>query len=93
MQLVLVLNEVRGDRFDILEASGLRTRAEDLGARIINLRHMQDTTIQKIDAHNTSFWAAANLPDAAGNGLGLMERQRVKIWLNRTYKAFDQVQV
>jgi hypothetical protein len=93
MQLVLVLNEVRGDRFDMLEASGLRGRAEDLGARIINLRHMQDTTIQKIDAHNTSFWAAANLPDAAGNGLGLMERQRVKIWLNRTYKAFDQVPV
>ncbi len=93
MQLVLVLNEVRGDRFDILEASGLRARAEDLGARVIGLRHLQDSTIQKIDAHNTSFWASVNLPDPSGNGLGLMERQRVKIWMGRTYKAFDQVQV
>ncbi|SCC94466.1 putative mobilization protein MobD [Thiomonas sp. X19] len=93
MQLVLVLNEVRGDRFDILDASGLKTRAEDLGVRVIGLRHLQDTTIQKIDAHNTSFWAAVNLPDPSGNGLGLMERQRVKIWMSRTYKAFGQVQV
>ena len=32
LPLILVLNEIRGDRFDLLEASGLRTRAEELGA-------------------------------------------------------------
>lgn len=93
LPLTLVLNEVRGERFDILDASGLRARAEELGARVIGIRRLQDTSMQKIDAHDTSFWAAVNLPDQSGAGLGLLERQRVKIWLNRTYAAFDPLDV
>lgn len=93
LQLIQVLNEVRGDRFDILAASGLLAWAEELGARVIGVRRLQDTTMQKIDAHNTSFWAAVNLADQAGVGLGLLERQRVKNWLKRTYAAFGPVDV
>jgi hypothetical protein len=85
LRLVIVLNEVRGDRFEILEASGERARAEALGASVITLRHLPDTTMQKIDQQSTSFWAAVNHPDRAATGLGLLERQRVKIWLQRVY--------
>ena len=85
LKLVIVLNEVRGDRFEILEASGERARAEALGASVITLRHLPDTTMQKIDQQSTSFWAAVNHPDRAATGLGLLERQRVKIWLQRVY--------
>jgi hypothetical protein len=85
IKLVLVLNEVRGDRFEILEASGERARAEALGASVISLRRLPDTTMQKIDQHGVSFWAAVNHPDRAASGLGLLERQRVKVWLNRAY--------
>ncbi|MEA3090236.1 MAG: hypothetical protein QOJ04_1578 [Caballeronia sp.] len=85
IKLVLVLNEVRGDRFEILEASGELARAEALGASVISLRRLPDTTMQKIDQHGVSFWAAVNHPDRAASGLGLLERQRVKVWLNRAY--------
>jgi hypothetical protein len=85
IKLVIVLNEVRGDRFEILEASGELARAEALGASVISLRRLPDITMQKIDQHGVSFWAAVNHPDRAASGLGLLERQRVKVWLNRAY--------
>jgi hypothetical protein len=85
LRLVLVLNEVRSDRFEILEASGERARAEALGASVMTLRRLPDTTMQKIDQQSTSFWAAVNHPDRAATGLGLLERQRVKVWLQRAY--------
>ena len=85
IKLVIVLNEIRGDRFEILESSGELARAEALGASVISLRRLPDTTMQKIDQHGASFWAAVNHPDRAASGLGLLERQRVKVWLNRAY--------
>ena len=85
IKLVIVLNEVRGDRFEILEASGELDRAKALGASVISLRRLPDTTMQKIDQHGVSFWAAVNHADRAASGLGLLERQRVKVWLNRAY--------
>jgi hypothetical protein len=91
IKLVLVLNEVRGDRFEILEASGERERAEALGADVITLRRLPDTTMQKIDRQSASFWSAVNHPDRAATGLGLLERQRVKVWLHRTYEELGTV--
>jgi len=82
LKLVLVLNEIRGDRFDILEASG---------ASVISLRRLSDATMQKIDRQSASFWAALNRADDAGTGLGLLERQRVKVWLQRVYGEFGKL--
>jgi hypothetical protein len=93
MKLVIVLNEIRGDRFDILEASGERERAEALGASVVNLRRLPDATMQKVDRQSASFWAAVNHQDGAGPGLGLLERQRVKIWLHRVYGEIAKVGV
>jgi len=92
LDLVLVLNEIRGDNFDILEESGERERALELGARIISIRHLPDNTMQKIDAQSTSFWAATSA-DKAVTGLGLLERQRVKVWLRRAYDEIDTLGV
>jgi len=47
-------------------------------------RILPDATMQKIDQKSASFWAAVNHSDNGGAGLGLLERQRVKVWLNRT---------
>jgi hypothetical protein len=93
LPLVLVLNEIRDNRFDLLEASGLRTRAEDLGAQVISIRHLQDTAMQKIDGHSSSFWAAINNSNKVHPSLGLLERQRVKNWLNRAYQEIDRLSV
>jgi hypothetical protein len=93
IKIVLVLNALRGDRFDILEASGQKIRAEQLGAGTMSLGRLADTTMQKIDAHNTSFWAAIQSAEAGGASLGMLERQRVKVWLNRTYEQMASLNV
>jgi hypothetical protein len=81
LPLVLVLNEVRGDRFEQLMASGLLERAQATGARVLRLRKLPDALLQKLDAEGASFWAALN---TGGGGLGLLDRQRLKLWLQRT---------
>jgi hypothetical protein len=91
--LVIVLNEVRGDAFDLLAASGQLERARAQGAKVVAVRRLHDATMQKIDGQSTSFWAAVNSGERATTGLGLLERQRVKVWLQRVYDGIDRVGV
>ena len=93
LNYVLVLNELRGDSFDIFERSGEKDRALGLNARMISLRRLHETVINKIDAGSTSFWAAKNKSDHDTTGLGLLERQRVKVWLNNAYDQIDSLHV
>jgi hypothetical protein len=91
LPLVVVLNEVRGSDFSILESSGALNRAKAAGASVISLRRLQEATMQKIDAHSTSFWAASNRSGKDGSSLGLLERQRVKTWLNGAYDEIGRI--
>ena len=50
-----------------------------------HLKRLHDAVMQKIDARDASFAAAAQITGADGPGLGLMERQRLKLWLSRAY--------
>ena len=81
LRYVLVLNELRGDDFGNLERSGQFERAKALGARVVHLKHLQDAVLRKIDAANASFWAARTMASNEGPKLGLLERQRLKMWL------------
>jgi hypothetical protein len=85
LHYVLVCNELRGDDFGMLERSGQLERALGLGAKVIRLRRLHDAVVQKIDARNASFWSARHLTGLDGPGLGLMERQRLKMWLAHAY--------
>ena len=85
LRYTLVCNELRGDDFSLLERSGQLERAVALGAKVIRLRRLHDAVVQKIDARNASFWAARNVTGPEGPGLGLMERQRLKMWLTHAY--------
>jgi hypothetical protein len=91
LPLVVVLNEVRGADFDIIESSGARARATAAGADVISLHRLQDTTMQKIDAHNSSFWAATHRGAKDGSALGLLEPQRVKNWLYGAYEGIARL--
>lgn len=91
LNYVIVLNQVRGETFEIFEQSGLRQRAQELNAKIITLKKLHDAVINKIDAGSTSFWAAKNKTDLDPKGLGLLERQRVKVWLGHAYEEIDSV--
>ena len=89
--LVVVLNEVRSDCFKLLDNSGELARAEALGAKFISITRLQESAIQKIDGQNTSFWAALNPAEKTPNGLGLLERQRVKCWLRKAYNEIERL--
>lgn len=90
---VLVRNHGRGKDFSHFDNSELATQAEALGAKVIDLPGLHAPTMRKIDHIGASFWAAANNRDSSlGPTLGMLERQRVKIWLNRTYDQLDGIQ-
>jgi hypothetical protein len=89
LRYVLVLNELRGNDFSILSKSGLEARALELGARKVTIKRLHDGAIQKIDASSSSFWAAKNSDGKAATGLGMMDRQRVKIWLRGAYQEIE----
>jgi hypothetical protein len=89
--IVIVLNEVHGADFGILESSGALARAKAVSAEVVSLRRLQEATMQKIDAQNTSFWAASHRSDGGQSTLGLLERQRVKHWLQKAYAELDRI--
>jgi hypothetical protein len=91
LPLVLVLNQLRAEQFELLERSGQRARAEQLGAKVMVLQRLADATMQKLDASNSSFWVAVNQSSTASGTLGLLERQRLTVWLKRAYEQIDLV--
>lgn len=89
LDYVLVLNQIRGDDFGILEQSGQKQRALDLGARIMHLKRLHEPAMLRIDATSNSFWAATQ--GGAASDLGIMDRQRVKLWMKHAYQQFDDL--
>lgn len=87
---IIVRNMGRGSDFSLLDHSSELKCAIDLGARVITVPQLHETSMRKIDAQNASFWAAINHREGA-NSLGLLERQRVKAWLKTTYAALDMI--
>ena len=89
---IVVQNHGRGSDFALLRNSHALQKAEAHGAHVIELPRLHDTSMRKIDQHNTSFWKASN--DRQGpDSLGLLERQRVKTWLKNCYEVFDRLPV
>ena len=91
LRYVLVRNQVRGMDFSVLEQSGEQARAVELGAQVVSVRHLHDSVMNRIDATNSSFWAAKNIGGLETAELGLMDRQRVKMWLRDVYREFDTI--
>lgn len=91
LNYILVQNQLRDDSFTILESSGIKERALALNARIITLKRLHAPVMTKIDGNSASFWAARNKDTENLNALGLLERQRVKIWLAHAYNQIQSV--
>jgi len=89
LNYVVVRNQLRGNDFSNLEKSGLLDRLSDLGGRVIEVKQLHQSVIQKIDAKDSSFWAAKQSGTEFGAGLGLMERQRLKTWMNHVFAEFS----
>jgi hypothetical protein len=89
---VLVRNLGRGSDFSLFDDSDEKSMAEGFGAKIMDLPALHPATMRKIDRSGASLWAAANNKNLAnGASLGLLERQRVKIWLKKAYAELDAI--
>jgi hypothetical protein len=82
---IVVKNLGRGSDFSNLDNSPALKKALALGGQLITLGQLHETSMRKIDSQNVSFWGALNNPGV----LGILERQRVKVWLRKTYETFD----
>lgn len=91
LDYVIVLNQLRGENFDLFEKSGEKARADSLDAKVISLKRLNQEAIAKIDSENSSFWSAQQKSPTNGNGLGILQRQRVKVWLQHAYQQIDSV--
>jgi hypothetical protein len=91
LHYVLVQNQLRGDEFTILRQSGQLERAQNWGADSIAIRRVQESTLNKIDANSTSFWAATQVDENGGPRLGVLERQRLRTWLKDAYDEVTRV--
>jgi hypothetical protein len=93
MHYVIALNQVRGEDFGILDRSGEKQRALALNADIVTIKRLHEAVVTKIDAYSSSFWAATKAGDREAGGLGLLERQRVRVWLKHAYDQFDRLDI
>ena len=93
LSYAIVLNQLRGDDFAIFEQSGEKERALERNATIISIKRLHEAVITKIDARSSSFWAAGQSDKKEATGLGLLERQRVKLWLKHAYGELEKVGV
>lgn len=87
---VVVKNQGRGTDFSQLDHSAAMAKALALGAKVISLGQLHEASMRKIDRQNASFWGAIHNRDDVDT-LGLLERQRVKTWLKRSYEALDSL--
>jgi hypothetical protein len=89
---VIVQNQVRGDNFDLFEKSAEKPKALELGAKFVCIRHLMNHVMHKIDASNAPF-ALGKYPERDNTGLGLVDRQRLKLWLTQVCAQMDQVEI
>jgi len=83
---VVVKNLGRGSDFSQLEHSDALKKALAFGAQVVSLGQLQESSMRKIDRQDASFWAAVN-QTSGPDSLGLLERQRAKHWLKKTYET------
>lgn len=90
LNYVVVLNELRGEDFGILQASGQLEHARALNAAVISIKRLRDAAMIRIDGSSSSFWAATQPESQGGMPLGILEKQRVRSWLKNAYEAIEQ---
>lgn len=91
LSVFVAKNQGRGSDFSGIEALPQLYEAE-LTAKPVQqfyIPALHAPTMQKIEKYGLSFWAAANLKDNEVDHLGLMERQRSKVWVNKVYQTLS----
>lgn len=88
VQHFLVRNHGRGRDFSQLDASAGRRRLAELSANVFELPELDSNAMYSIDRFGSSFWAAIHR-NGGEAALKPLERQRVRLWLERCYAGLD----
>ena len=88
LSYIVVKNHGRARDFSQFEDSTAKHALLLLNGKILELPELDSATMYKIDRFGSSFWAAVNNADGAWV-LTPMERQRVRVWLERCYQQLD----
>jgi hypothetical protein len=87
----VVKNHGRSRDFSQFDSSSARQRLDELGGGVLDLPELDAGAMYTIDRFGSSFWAAIHRADGEG-ALRPLDRQRVRLWLERCYAglaAFD----
>ncbi|GGW31518.1 mobilization protein [Vreelandella hamiltonii] len=87
VSIVVVQNLGRGDSFERFQQSKVYQQAVAQEAALIELPRLHTKLTQKIDFNNSSFWAVANDRSL----MNIAERQRMKVWLRKSYEQLEKL--
>jgi hypothetical protein len=87
---VVVRNFGRSSDFSQLEASSAMSKLDAVSGKLVNLPGLDGSAMYKLDGRGASFWAAANGTEGE-HALKTLERERVKLWLQRAYAELDKL--
>jgi hypothetical protein len=88
---VIVLNKGRGADFSLYRQSDAASSVDRMAAPLLELPALHDGTMLKIDRLDKNFWSAVHHRNGSDTSLGMMDRQRVKVWLRQSYGEFQRI--
>lgn len=92
LTFVGVKNEGRGTNFSAIDVFFEKHAVtNDKKRQQAILPGLHKETMRKIDNLSFSFWGAENIKGKNLQHLSLMERQRTKVWLKKSYKMLENV--
>jgi hypothetical protein len=89
VQHFVVKNHGRSKDFSQFEQSGAKRTLDDLSGKVVELPELEASAMYTIDRFGSSFWAAIHRTDGEAS-LKPLDRQRVRLWLERCYAELDR---
>jgi hypothetical protein len=87
----VVKNSGRSKDFSQFEQSEARRQLDELGGKTLDLPELDAGAMYAIDRFGSSFWGAIHHTDGAA-ALKPLDRQRVRLWLERCYVELDKLE-
>ena len=85
----VVKNLGRSKNFSQFEDSNAKRRLDQLGGKTVELPELDAAAMFKVDRLGSSFWGAIHSVEP--EGLKPLERQRVRLWLERCYVQLESL--
>ena len=83
----VVKNLGRSKNFSQFEESAAKRHLDQLGGKTMDLPELDAQSMYKVDRLGSSFWGAIH--NTTEEGLKPLERQRVRLWLERGYAQLE----